>query len=62
MLHAAGHLTAEDDRGLVLAGDRAVRHPDEVATLLVEAGCPPTRLAVEQDELETCFLRLVGVA
>ncbi|MCR6488983.1 ABC transporter ATP-binding protein [Amycolatopsis sp. OK19-0408] len=62
VLRAAGHPTEEDDHGLALAGDRAIRHPDEVATLLVEAGCPPTRLAVDQEDLETCFLRLVGAA
>jgi ABC-2 type transport system ATP-binding protein len=33
-----------------------------VATILVEAGCPPTRLAVEGEDLETYFLRLVGAA
>lgn len=60
VLRAAGHPAEEDDRGLVLADDRAIRHPDQVATLLVEAGCPPTRLSVDQDDLETCFLRLVG--
>jgi ABC-2 type transport system ATP-binding protein len=61
VLHAAGHPTAEDgDRGLTLTGDRAIRRPEDIATLLVDAGCPPARLAVEQDDLETCFLRLVG--
>ncbi len=40
--------------------DRAVRSPDTVATLLVQAGCPPTRLVVEQEDLETYFLRIVG--
>jgi len=39
-----------------------VHRPDEVATLLVAAGCPPTRLAVEREDLETYFLRLVGAA
>jgi len=34
--------------------------PDRVATLLVHAGCPPTRLAVEEEDLETYFLRIVG--
>ncbi|WP_326959562.1 ABC transporter ATP-binding protein [Amycolatopsis sp. NBC_01286] len=60
-LRAAGH-PAEPGHGtcLVLTGDRAIGHPDEIATLLVAAGCPPTRLAIEQDDLETCFLRLVG--
>jgi ABC-2 type transport system ATP-binding protein len=60
VLRAAGHPAEENDSGLVLAGDRAIGHPDQVATLLVEAGCPPTRLSVDQDDLETCFLRLVG--
>lgn len=60
-LRAAGHTPEENsDHGLTLSGGDAIRHPDEIATLLVTAGCPPTRLAVEQDDLETCFLRLVG--
>ena len=48
------------DGGFVLTEDRAIQRPDEIATLLVDAGCPPTRLAIEQDDLETCFLRLVS--
>jgi hypothetical protein len=31
-----------------------------MATLLVKAGTPPTRLAVEQEDLEQYFLRLTG--
>ncbi|MEO6084248.1 MAG: ABC transporter ATP-binding protein [Umezawaea sp.] len=59
-LRAAGHPAESDgDGGFTLTGDRAVRRPEDVATLLVEAGCPPIRLAVEQDDLETYFLRLV---
>ena len=34
--------------------------PDDIATLLVEAGQAPTMLAVEQEDLEHYFLRLVG--
>jgi ABC-2 type transport system ATP-binding protein len=49
-----------EDGALVLTEPRAVRGPDEVATLLVRAGCPPTTLVVEHDDLETYFLRLVG--
>lgn len=61
VLRTAGYrVDASGAGGLTLAEDRAVRRPDDVATLLVEAGCPPTRLAVEQDDLETCFLSLVG--
>ncbi|MGW5718684.1 ABC transporter ATP-binding protein [Amycolatopsis sp. NPDC003865] len=59
-LRAAGHAVSTEDDGLTLTEDRAVDHPDEIATQLVAAGCPPTRLAVERDDLETCFLRLVG--
>jgi len=39
---------------------RAIQAPDEVATLLVKAGTPPTRLAVEQEDLEQYFLRHTG--
>ncbi|MBE8525415.1 ABC transporter ATP-binding protein [Amycolatopsis sp. H6(2020)] len=59
-LHAAGHAAKTDGEGLFLDSEHALAHPDEIATLLVAAGCPPIRLAVEQDDLETCFLRLVG--
>ena len=38
----------------------ALEHPDEIATLLVQAGCPPTQLQVDEEELEHYFLRLVG--
>ncbi|MBE1495798.1 ABC-2 type transport system ATP-binding protein [Amycolatopsis lexingtonensis] len=60
VLRAAGHAVSDEEGGLALTGDRAIHHPEEIATQLVTAGCPPTRLAVEQDDLETCFLRLVG--
>lgn len=46
--------------GLVLDDGWAVRHPESVATALVGAGEPPTRLAVVEDDLESYFLRLVG--
>jgi ABC-2 type transport system ATP-binding protein len=39
----------------------AVERPDDVSQLLVEAGAPPTRLLVEEEELEQYFLRLVGM-
>jgi ABC-2 type transport system ATP-binding protein len=39
----------------------AIEHPDDIARLLVQAGVPPTRLVVEEEELEQYFLRLVGV-
>jgi ABC-2 type transport system ATP-binding protein len=36
----------------------ALRCPDRVAALLVEAGAPPTSLGVEREDLERYFLRL----
>jgi len=48
--------------GLVLREGRALRHPELVATALVRAGVPPTRLAMVEEDLETYFLRLVTSA
>jgi ABC-2 type transport system ATP-binding protein len=61
-LEAAGYaVTAgSEDGAFVLAETRAVEAPDEVARVLVAAGAPPLRLAVEQEDLEAHFLRLTG--
>jgi ABC-2 type transport system ATP-binding protein len=59
-LRAAGYRPEPAGNELLLTGEHAVTHPDVVATVLVESGCPPTRLVVERDDLETCFLRLVA--
>ena len=45
---------------ICLSEAHAIQSPDEVATLLVKQGMPPTRLAVEQEDLEQYFLRLTG--
>jgi ABC-2 type transport system ATP-binding protein len=59
-LTAAGHACDPDDgRHLVLTGPEALRRPDDVATTLVRAGCPPTELVVDREDLEQYFLRLV---
>jgi ABC-2 type transport system ATP-binding protein len=46
---------------LVIIDKPSVQNPEKIATLLVEAGCPPSRLVVEQRDLESYFLQLVGV-
>jgi len=53
---------AADIKGdtLFLNEPRAIQSPDHIASLLVEARTPPTRLAVEQEDLEGYFLRLTG--
>jgi ABC-2 type transport system ATP-binding protein len=60
ILERAGYAVEVKDGTIVLNEPRAINAPDDVATLLVSAGTPPTRLAVEQEELEDHFLRLTG--
>jgi ABC-2 type transport system ATP-binding protein len=62
VLLAAGH-PAEilPDGSIEVKGAAAVERPDDIATLLVNAGTPPTRLVAEEEELEQYFLRLVGM-
>jgi len=57
-LTAAGLAVKAGAGGLILSDMRAIEAPDEVAAILVNAGTPPTRLAVEQEDLEDYFLRL----
>lgn len=59
-LTQAGYVVETEADRLRLTGGEAVTHPEAVATVLVRAGQPPTRLAVEQDDLEAHFLRLTG--
>lgn len=46
--------------GLLLTDERALARPEEVATILVEAGVPPTELRLVEEDLEAYFLRIVG--
>jgi ABC-2 type transport system ATP-binding protein len=63
-LRAAGleptRAAGRDGARLELSGDWALENPDEIARLLVEAGVPPLRLAIEQEDIEEHFLRLTG--
>ena len=60
-LTGAGLAVGSDGDGpLELYGSQVVEHPDDIARLLVEAGVPPTMLRVEQEDLESHFLRLVS--
>jgi ABC-2 type transport system ATP-binding protein len=61
-LAAAGFTVDNDGHGLRTSDQRAVNAPDEVASLLVSAGCPLLRLVVEREDLETYFLRVVAAA
>jgi ABC-2 type transport system ATP-binding protein len=41
--------------------DDAIRHPENIANILVYAGLPPKLLKVEEENLESYFLRAIGV-
>lgn len=61
-LNGAGH-AAEILRNdtISVKNDYAFEHSDEIASLLVHAGTPPSELILDEEDLEHYFLRLVGV-
>ena len=62
VLIAAG-LPAEilQDGSIELKNAASVERPEDINSMLVEAGTPPTQLLVEEEELEHYFLSLVGM-
>lgn len=61
-LQSAGYKPVMRDGILIIDNEHAVEHPDDIAQMLVNAGTPPMRLAVEQQDLEEHFLQLTGDA
>ena len=61
-LQNAGYKFALDDGTIVFDDPHVIEHPDEIARMLVNAGAPPTHLAVEQQNLEEHFIQLTGAA
>jgi ABC-2 type transport system ATP-binding protein len=61
-LQSAGYKFTLKLKTIVLNDAYAIAHPDTIAQILVNAGTPPTRLAVEQQNLEEHFLQLTGGA
>jgi ABC-2 type transport system ATP-binding protein len=60
-LEKSGIAASPDGRDSLIITDKAtLQSPDKIATILVEAGYPPTRLVVERGDLESYFLELVG--
>lgn len=51
---------SNDKNSLVITDKSSMQNPGKIATVLVEAGCPPSRLIIEQKDLESYFLGLVG--
>jgi ABC-2 type transport system ATP-binding protein len=60
VLQNAGYKVHIQDETLLVEDARAIDGPDEVARMLVDAGTPPTHLAVEQQNLEEHFMQLTG--
>jgi ABC-2 type transport system ATP-binding protein len=59
-LQSAGYKFSVNDETIVIDTEYAIEHPDDIARILVNAGNPPTRLAVEQQNLEEHFLQLTN--
>jgi ABC-2 type transport system ATP-binding protein len=49
------------DGSIILKETEAINAPQQVASLLVHAGAPPSRLYVDEEALEDYFLRIVGL-
>jgi len=50
-----------DGKMIEMLQEAAIERPDDIASLLAQAGHPPTLLMVEHEALEHYFLRLVGM-
>ncbi|HCX04527.1 MAG TPA: bacitracin ABC transporter ATP-binding protein [Clostridiales bacterium] len=48
------------DGNLEVTDEEAINHPEDIANILVNAGVPPTLLKVEEEDLESYFLRIIG--
>ena len=59
-LQSAGYKFKVNGETIVLEDRYAIENPDNIAHILVNAGTAPTRLAVEQENLEDYFLRLTS--
>ena len=46
---------------LEIKDENAISHPEAIATILVNAGLPPTLLKVDDEDLESYFLRAIGM-
>jgi len=56
-----GYQFKTTDSGILeLTGEGAINNPGRIATLLVNSGFPPSLLKVEEEDLETFFLRVVN--
>jgi len=50
-----------EDGNLALADEKALKLPEEISNTLVRSGLPPTLLKTEVEDLESYFLRIIGM-
>lgn len=56
------YILGERNDGITeILNEEAIKHPDIIATMLVNSGFPPTLLQVEEEDLESYFLRIIGM-
>ena len=61
-LQSAGYKPVMRNGMILIDNEHAIERPDDIAHILVNAGTPPTHLAVAQQNLEEHFLQLTGGA
>jgi len=62
LLVKSGYTVGETKNGdLEIIDEEAIKKPDAIATLMVNRGCPPTLLQVEEEDMESYFLRTIGM-
>jgi ABC-2 type transport system ATP-binding protein len=61
-LQNAGYKPVLKEDMLLIDDPRAIDCPEAIAQIMVREGTPPTRLAIEQQNLEDHFLELTGTA
>src|ERR1041385_8201574 len=59
-MQSFGYRFRLENGSIFLEDNQAIDHPDDIASMMVSAGVPPIRLAVEQQNLEDHFLQLTG--
>jgi ABC-2 type transport system ATP-binding protein len=62
ILIQSNYTLSETKDGIIeILDEAAVSNPEAIATLMVNAGCPPTLLQVKEEDLESYFLRTIGI-
>lgn len=61
LLENKGYTVTMTDEGIIeIEGEDAITHPENISILLVQSGLPPSLVKVEEEDLETFFLRVIN--